>query len=45
MGVETDEAAGADLRKTELMLAPASSAGGVKRPRAALGEAAVNMMR
>ena len=50
MGVETDEAAGADLRKTELMLAPAPSAGGaggggVKRPRAVLGEAAVNVMR
>ena len=29
MGVETDEAAGADLRKTELMLAPAPSAAGV----------------
>ena len=46
MGVETDEAAGADLRKTELMLAPApSAAGGIKRPRAVLGEAAVNLMR
>lgn len=49
MGVETDESAGADLHKTELMLAPARSAtaagGGAKRPRAVLGEAAGNLMR